>query len=100
MQLFVPDPYVGSHQAVAQLHAANATLEALNVIKQLQALNDHGGASTKFHCAVRTLFLAADAQHRFLWNSIVGVIVSIKVAPDRIRRQYECCFRFVLEKRA
>lgn len=52
MQLFVSDPYISAHQAIAQLHATNATLETLNVIEKLQALNNHGSTTAKFYCTV------------------------------------------------
>lgn len=63
MQLFVPDSDVCAHEAIAQLHATHATLEALNVVEQLQTLDNHGGTATELYGAVRTLLLAADAQH-------------------------------------
>lgn len=81
MQLFVPDPYVGAHQAVAQLHAAHATLETLDVIEQLQALDDHGSAAAELRRAVRTLLLTAHAQHRLLRRAN-DVIVPVGCTQD------------------
>lgn len=86
MQLFVSDPYVRAHQAVAQLDAAHATLETLDVIEQLQALDDHGGAAAQLRGAVRTLFLATDAQHGLLWRA-VHVVVPAGSAARKTKQQ-------------
>jgi len=83
MQLFVSDPYVRAHQAVAQLDAAHATLEALDVIEQLQALDDHCGAAAQLRGAVRTLFLAADAQHGFLGRAVHVVVPAGSAAQKK-----------------
>lgn len=42
VQLLVADAHVGAGHAVAQLHAAHAALEAVQVVEQAQALDDHG----------------------------------------------------------
>ncbi len=46
MQPVVPDPDVGALVAGAQLHVADAALEAAQVVEQAEALDDHGGAAT------------------------------------------------------
>lgn len=46
MQLVVPHPDIGSIQAIAQLNMADAALEAVDMVKQQQRLNNHGSAST------------------------------------------------------
>ena len=46
MELVVPDADVGAGAAVAELHVADAALEAPQVVEQPQRLDYHGGTAT------------------------------------------------------
>ena len=56
VQLVVPDPNVGAHRAVAQLHITHAALEAVDVVEQTETLDYHGRAPT---CDQRGLMLGS-----------------------------------------
>ena len=46
VELVVPDADVGAGAAVAELHVADAALEAPQVVEQPQRLDYHGGTAT------------------------------------------------------
>ncbi len=46
MELVVPDPDVGAGLSAAELHVADAALEAAEVVEKAEGLDDHGGAAT------------------------------------------------------
>jgi len=66
VQPIVPHPYICSLLTVAKLDAADAALEASNVVEEPQTLNDHCCASAKFLLAMAASLLPADAQHPIL----------------------------------
>lgn len=53
-------------QPVPQLDVANAALEALDVVKQTKALDNHSRAPSQLVGAMRALFPSANAQHFLL----------------------------------
>lgn len=66
MQSVVSHSYIRSLLPVTQLDAADAALEASNVVEEPQTLNDHCCASAKFLLAMAASLLPADAQHPIL----------------------------------
>lgn len=46
VEFSVAHAHIGAHEAIAKLHAADTALEAVNVVEEAQALNDHRRSPT------------------------------------------------------
>jgi hypothetical protein len=46
VEFSIAHAHIGAHEAVAELHAADTALEAVNVVEEAQALNDHRRSPT------------------------------------------------------
>lgn len=68
VQFAVANAHVGAHEAVAQLHAADAALEAVNVVEQAQTLDDHRRTPTY-----------DNINNVLIWTAIYDTIILSKI---------------------